>query len=236
MKRPLYKIITIISTLATFFALAQTGINTITPHPSSMLDIAANPVTNNKGILFPKVYLNSVTDNATIPLPAKGLVIINTNSFIGDGIYVNKGTPTAPLWQKMKLLQSNESSRFISTMVYSGTTSNASQILDTDTFQWQFVPSGSNYALQMRLKASPASAVTTTATYYLSWNNSTRGSAVRAGLTWNASNWNTWQTFAVYPSGNQGLFYFGVQGTSKLFRVSMYTIRDSYNSLMVEQF
>jgi len=86
MKRPLYKIITIISTLATFFALAQTGINTITPHPSSMLDIAANPVTNNKGILFPKVYLNSVTDNATIPLPAKGLVIINTNSFIGDGI------------------------------------------------------------------------------------------------------------------------------------------------------
>lgn len=232
----LHTIIICASVSVVFTAKAQVGINTNNPNPSSMFDIVANPGTNNKGILLPKVYLTSDTDNTTIPSPAKGLVILNTNGLLGEGIYINKGTSAAPLWQRMKLLQSNESSRFISTMVYSGATSNASQILDTDTFQWRLVPTGANYALQMRLKAPPATNITTTATFALFWNVSARGSIARPSFTWNATNWNTWQTFAIYASGHQGLFYFGVQGTTKLFRVSMYTVRDSYNSLMVEQF
>lgn len=230
------KIIVGLAILISFFPSAQVGINTATPVSSSMLHIAPNPATNNKGILLPKVYLASDTDNTTIPSPAKGLVIINTNSLIGDGIYVNKGTSVSPLWQRMKLLQSNESSRFISTMVYSGTTSNASQILDTDTFQWRLIPSGGNYALQMRLKTPPTATITTTATYVLFWHALGRGSFLRPNFTWNATNWNTWQTFTPITSGQQALFYFGVQGTTKLFRVSMYTILNSYNSLMVEQF
>jgi len=230
------RIITCLASFTLFFPLAQVGINTSTPAPSSMLHIAPHPTTNNKGILLPKVYLASDTDNSTIPSPAKGLVIINTNSLIGDGIYINKGTSASPLWQRMKLLQSNESSRFISTMVYSGITSDVSQILDTDTFQWRFVPSGANYALQMRLKSPPAAAVITTATYILYWNATARGSFVRPNFTWNATNWSTWQTFTPITSGQQALFYFGVQGTTKLFRVSMYTVLNSYNSLMVEQF
>lgn len=235
-KKILHKIIICVSILGTFFSMAQVGINTNNPNPSSMLDITANPVTNNKGILLPKVYLISNTDNTTIPFPATGLIIINSNSLIGNGIYVNKGTPASPSWQRMKLLQSNESSRFISTMVYSGLTSNASQILNTDTFQWRFVPTGANYALQMRLKAAPITDIITTPTFALFWNISGRGSIARPSFTWNSTNWETWQTFAIYASGHEGLFYFGVQGTTKLFRVSMYTVRDSYNSLMVEQF
>lgn len=55
------------------FSQAQVGIGTPSPKPSAMLEINSN----NKGVLFPSVALNSDTDNTTIVSPADGLIVWN---------------------------------------------------------------------------------------------------------------------------------------------------------------
>ena len=55
---------------------AQTGIGTTTPHASAKLEVNAT----NKGFLPPRVTLTSVTDAATIPSPATGLLVYNVGS------------------------------------------------------------------------------------------------------------------------------------------------------------
>lgn len=50
------------------------GIGTTTPNASAVLDVAAT----NKGILPPRVTLNSITDVTTITAPATGLLVFNT--------------------------------------------------------------------------------------------------------------------------------------------------------------
>lgn len=234
-KENINKIIIITGFLAGSFCSAQVGINTTAPVTSSMLDISANSSTNSKGVLFPKVYLLSATDNTTISSPAKGLIIFNINSLMGEGTYVNKGTASSPSWQKMKLLQSNTLSRFIYTMVYSGSITNPTQILETDIFQWRLVQNGTNCEIQMRLKEIPSTNIVTTAASALSWNPTTRSSTPSPSLAWNISNWNVWQTFVTYSTNNEGLTYFGIQGTDNLFRISL-SVANSFNSLMVEKF
>lgn len=59
-----------------FVGLAQTGIGTTTPDASAKLDVYSN----NKGFLPPRVTLTSVTDAATIPSPATGLLAYNVGS------------------------------------------------------------------------------------------------------------------------------------------------------------
>ncbi|MCF2516382.1 C1q-like domain-containing protein [Dyadobacter sp. CY351] len=71
------------------------GINTQQPDPSSALDI----VGTDKGLLIPRVSLQSLTDNATIPNPATALLVYNTNAGLGKaGFYYNSGTPGSPAW------------------------------------------------------------------------------------------------------------------------------------------
>ena len=55
---------------------AQTGIGTNTPHTSAKLEVNST----NKGFLPPRVTLTSVTDAATIPSPATGLLVYNVGS------------------------------------------------------------------------------------------------------------------------------------------------------------
>ena len=55
---------------------AQTGIGTTTPHASAKLEVNAT----NKGFLPPRVTLTNVTDAATIPSPATGLLVYNVGS------------------------------------------------------------------------------------------------------------------------------------------------------------
>jgi hypothetical protein len=55
---------------------AQTGIGTTTPNPSAKLDVFST----DKGFLPPRVTLTSVTDAATIPSPATGLLVYNVGS------------------------------------------------------------------------------------------------------------------------------------------------------------
>ncbi|SKB60776.1 hypothetical protein [Dyadobacter psychrophilus] len=71
------------------------GINTTQPDPSAALDI----VGTDKGLLIPRVSLQSLTDNATIPNPATALLVYNTNAGLGKaGFYYNSGTSASPSW------------------------------------------------------------------------------------------------------------------------------------------
>ncbi|MCE6991760.1 complement C1q domain-containing protein [Dyadobacter sp. CY323] len=77
---------------ATFFIqqglFAQgVGINTTTPHASAALDIRS-PNGLNKGVMLPNVDLQSLSDKTTIPSPAVGLLIWNSNSSLTGGIGV----------------------------------------------------------------------------------------------------------------------------------------------------
>ncbi|WP_347216457.1 tail fiber domain-containing protein [Chryseobacterium sp.] len=58
---------------------AQVGINTITPNPSSVLEVAGS----DKGILIPRIALTGSSDTITIPSPAHSLMIYNTSSANG---------------------------------------------------------------------------------------------------------------------------------------------------------
>ncbi|MCE7070072.1 MULTISPECIES: C1q-like domain-containing protein [unclassified Dyadobacter] len=72
------------------------GINTNSPHPSAILDVNST----NKGVLFPKISLQSESDKITIPNPAKGLLIYNTNTLAGsEGLYYNSGDGNNPFWR-----------------------------------------------------------------------------------------------------------------------------------------
>ncbi|MCE7065887.1 hypothetical protein [Dyadobacter sp. CY326] len=71
------------------------GVNTNNPDPSASLEVAGT----NKGLLIPRISLQSLTDNATIPNPATALLIYNTNAGLGKaGFYYNSGTPANPTW------------------------------------------------------------------------------------------------------------------------------------------
>lgn len=67
--------------LISSLAFSQVGINTSTPDNSSILDITSQ----NRGVLFPRVSLQSLTDVTTIQSPAEGLVVWNTNNTLSEG-------------------------------------------------------------------------------------------------------------------------------------------------------
>jgi hypothetical protein len=87
-----------------FCPYAQVSINTTGANPSSsaMLDISSS----NKGLLIPRVALQSTADNTTIPYPATSLLVYNTNAGIlgGTGFFYNKGTTVAPHWVSLMSL------------------------------------------------------------------------------------------------------------------------------------
>ena len=62
--------------------LAQVGIGTTSPHPSTLLDI--NDGSGTKGVLIPKVMLTDIYEAAPISTPATGLLVYNEN-YSGDG-------------------------------------------------------------------------------------------------------------------------------------------------------
>lgn len=76
------------------------GVGTSIPDNSALLDL--NSAT--KGFLLPRVSLTSMTDGATVPSPAKGLMVYNSNTALtpyGEGLYYNSGTSGAPNWNKL---------------------------------------------------------------------------------------------------------------------------------------
>ncbi len=102
------------SKLATLICLSVLGISTqaqnvginatgVAPNTSAGLDVNFT----NKGVLIPNINLTSNTDAATIPSPAPGLLVYNTNAGLpcGVGYYYNAGTTAAPVWVCFKKQQ-----------------------------------------------------------------------------------------------------------------------------------
>lgn len=81
------------------FAQNNVGIGTVNPNASAALDISST----NKGLLIPRVALQSTIDASTIPSPATGLLVYNTNVVMaaGTGYYFNNGTAASPAWTKI---------------------------------------------------------------------------------------------------------------------------------------
>ncbi len=69
---------------------AQVGIGTVSPNPSSILDVTSL----DKGVLLPRVSLTGTSDTSTISSPAEGLIIYNnvTTSDVTPGFYYWNGS------------------------------------------------------------------------------------------------------------------------------------------------
>jgi hypothetical protein len=99
--KKLFLLILVLSYQQSSFAQGV-GINTITPDPSTALDIQSS----NKGVLLPRVALVSTSDGSTIANPAHALLIFNTtdNALLNPGYYYNSGTAASPLWKSVNEL------------------------------------------------------------------------------------------------------------------------------------
>jgi hypothetical protein len=66
-----------------------------TPDPSAILETQDT----TRGMLLPRVNLQSLTDANTIANPATSLMVFNTGTVLAPaGFYYNAGTPQAPQW------------------------------------------------------------------------------------------------------------------------------------------
>ena len=91
------KIIYFLTFCLSTFVFGQIGVGTETPSESAMVDL----VSTEKGFSGSHISLQSITDKTTIPNPADGLLVYNTNttSDLQPGYYVwiiNKWTPSNP--------------------------------------------------------------------------------------------------------------------------------------------
>ncbi|MBX2827711.1 MAG: hypothetical protein KTR22_06085 [Flavobacteriaceae bacterium] len=82
--------------LGTMNCLAQVGIGTTSPDPSSILDITAS----DKGVLIPRM---TTAERDAIANPVNGLMVYNTDS---DEIQLNSNSPTTPIWRALSLTSS----------------------------------------------------------------------------------------------------------------------------------
>ncbi|NIF06688.1 hypothetical protein F3J23_14655 [Chryseobacterium sp. Tr-659] len=82
-----------------FTSSGSMGIGTILPDSSAVMHLKSE----NKGVLLPKISLQSKTDKQTITKPANGLLIYNINNSLqgGTGMYYNSGTSDTPAWYKV---------------------------------------------------------------------------------------------------------------------------------------
>ena len=109
--------------LCAIAANAQTqsmGIGTVNPNPSAVLDVFGS----DKGLLIPRVTLQSVTDATTIPTPATSLIVYNTNASMpaGTGYYFNAGSPANPRWQHLAAVDGGTAPVPGNTIIWNGTT------------------------------------------------------------------------------------------------------------------
>jgi trimeric autotransporter adhesin len=81
-------------------AQQNVGIGVAVPDASARLDI----VGTNRGLLIPRVALASLNDKTTVPTPATGLLVFNTNAAVtgGTGFYYNSGTTAVVAWKKLQ--------------------------------------------------------------------------------------------------------------------------------------
>lgn len=104
--------------LLLILALSATGVNSQVrignandPHQGAILDLKSDE-TIGKGVLFPPVYLNSLTLFSPVEGSAsEGMIIYNTNGTIGKGIYV---------WDGKKWMKAGDASVPVTSVTISG--------------------------------------------------------------------------------------------------------------------
>lgn len=156
------KIIATVGISISSLTFSQVGVGTTSPDPSSILELSSN----NKGFLPSRVALLSSDDGITIPNPATGLIVFNTNTgFSDEGLYLNAGTPSAPNWKMLQMqiaggTQIEYSELFISPLVNLNTVPNNSGL-------WREVPD-----LKQNVIVSPGSVIKTVVTAILAAQSS----------------------------------------------------------------
>ncbi|PKA83380.1 hypothetical protein ATE92_1532 [Ulvibacter sp. MAR_2010_11] len=97
-------------------ATAQVGINTVSPDPSSVLDINSS----NKGLLIPRVNIANLNDFAPITGGIiESLLVYNTNSSLGKGFYYWTGSNWQSIsngWKTSGNTETNDTFNFIGTL------------------------------------------------------------------------------------------------------------------------
>ena len=111
MKNLRLTICTIIASSSLFLTTAVHGQNVAINSTGAAADASAilDVTSAGKGVLIPRVSLQSLSDAVTITSPATSLLVYNTNAALtgGTGFYFNAGTSGSPNWSK--LLVSNTS-------------------------------------------------------------------------------------------------------------------------------
>jgi hypothetical protein len=144
--------------LCTQLFFSQIGINTTVPNQSAMLDI----VSNNKGVLVPRIALSSRTDAATIPSPATGLIIYNTTTAgiggdqITPGLTINTGTPANPIWASLQVI-TNTQGHTTDKLRYLGLPDITKTTSVGGFLEFRVRQSGISYNFEMRLLNPPTS-------------------------------------------------------------------------------
>lgn len=79
--------------LVPFGFYAQVGVNTSTPHSSSMMEINST----DKGLLIPRISIPNLNAAAPVAAPATSLLVYNTNATTGIGYYYWDSAKWVPL-------------------------------------------------------------------------------------------------------------------------------------------
>lgn len=117
--------------LCVFPSFSQVGINTITPHASSALDVQSPG--NNQGVLLPRM---TTTQKNAIVNPAAGLLVYDTDR---KCISQNAGTPASPLWVCLMALETHTKTFYMPSVAVDASTVVSNQTLDLyDEYKKQF--------------------------------------------------------------------------------------------------
>lgn len=128
-KRSFYIIVLMLLFVSPLYS--QVGINTITPHASSALDVQSPG--NNQGVLLPR--MTTIQKNA-IANPAVGLLVYDTDR---KCISQNAGTPASPLWVCLMALETHTKTFYMPSVAVDASTVVSNQTLDLyDEYKKQF--------------------------------------------------------------------------------------------------
>ncbi|MDQ0068155.1 hypothetical protein [Chryseobacterium lathyri] len=204
------------------------GIGTIAPNTSSALEVNSA----NRGFLPPRVTLTSATDATTIPTPATGLTVYNLgNAALEAGLYSNVGTPAAPRWNKGAIIDTN-SGGVVKKLIYRGN-ADLTKTVQAGLFEWRLAIRDATYiALQARLIAQPTTSVTIQGPR-IGWKPP-NVVPIATIQTWTTTDWNSWKEIDFQANEASHLLYLDVSTTDDFYRVSFYTRRNIYESLLVE--
>ncbi|WP_054512970.1 hypothetical protein [Chryseobacterium sp. ERMR1:04] len=175
------------------FIFSQVGIGTTTPDPSSILHLESS----KKGILPPRNTLSGSGDAVTIPNPATGLLVYHLgNSALSAGVYINLGTPSAPVWTRTGQSVTNTEGSKIYKTKYRGRNSYLQNYpkptlsIPEMNLEMRFGDDGTNNYLQVRLLQVPTVNVATRLLGH--WQGHSHN-AYGTFLTFTPTNWNVWQ-------------------------------------------